>query len=62
MISSCHIENGPHFIFFIDYNDSYLELCVADVSEFIFTQIAKATFRDLGARSLAVPSTVRYTQ
>ncbi|RYP05936.1 hypothetical protein DL765_009677 [Monosporascus sp. GIB2] len=54
--STCDIEDGPHLVFFIDYNDAYLELCVADVGEFIFSDVTKKTFRDIGAGRLAVPS------
>ncbi|RYO81934.1 hypothetical protein DL762_006866 [Monosporascus cannonballus] len=54
--STCDIEDGPHLVFFIDYNDAYLELCFADVGEFIITDVTKKTFRDIGARRLVVSS------
>lgn len=54
--STCDVEDGPHLVFFIDYNHDYLEVCVADVGEFIFSDVTKNTFRDIGARKLAISS------
>jgi len=60
---TCHIEDGPHLILFIDYNDAYLEFYIADVGEFIFGEIAKKTMKGYGANRLAaISSKVRYLQ
>ncbi|KAL9623569.1 MAG: hypothetical protein Q9160_002250 [Pyrenula sp. 1 TL-2023] len=48
--TTCDVEDGPHLIFFVDCNDTYLELYIADVTRFIFTKVAKETLRNPGAR------------
>ncbi|KAH8705210.1 hypothetical protein BGW36DRAFT_367085 [Talaromyces proteolyticus] len=44
---TCHIEDGPHLVLFLDYNESYLEFFLADVGEFTFINVAKKRMEHL---------------
>lgn len=52
--STCHIEEGPHLVLFVDYNGSYLEFYIADVGDFTFTEIGRMTLKGYGADKLVV--------
>jgi len=33
---TCHIEDGPHLVMFLDYHKEYLELAIADIGYMTF--------------------------
>ncbi|KAI0008093.1 hypothetical protein F4779DRAFT_642234 [Xylariaceae sp. FL0662B] len=55
--SNCDIEDDTHLIFYIDYNDAYLELFMAEVTYFILGEVAKKRFDHLGSKNL--PTTAK---
>ncbi|PGH15968.1 hypothetical protein AJ79_02135 [Helicocarpus griseus UAMH5409] len=49
---SCDIEEGPHYAMFIDYNRDYMDLLIADMTEFFFVVEGKERLGNLGAQRL----------
>ncbi len=50
--STCNIDDDDHLLFFIDYNDAYLELCIAEVTYCIFGETARKRFAHIGSQML----------
>jgi len=55
------VQHGPHLILFIDYNDTYMELYVADVGDNTFKEVGKQILNLQGAKRIAqFPKAVRF--
>jgi hypothetical protein len=52
-IDSSTIKDGPYLVHFIDYNDTYMELYIADVGDNTFKEVGKQILNLQGAKRMA---------
>ncbi|KAK2772520.1 hypothetical protein FQN53_004607 [Emmonsiellopsis sp. PD_33] len=48
----CDIDDGPHYVIFVEYNREYLELSIGDVGDFTFNMVGSTRLKNLGAKVL----------
>ncbi|KAK2808690.1 hypothetical protein FQN50_004555 [Emmonsiellopsis sp. PD_5] len=54
----CDIDDGPHYVIFVEYNREYLELFIAEVGDFTFNMVGSTRLKSLGAKVLESESYV----
>lgn len=58
--STCDMDEGPHLLLFLNFNELYLEFVVVDTQELAIVFDGKDRQRHLGFRNLASPGEVRH--